>query len=38
MNNYEFLDTPHTPGGESLVLEKIWSKIKQCDKVVILLV
>ena len=30
MNNFGFLDTPYTPGGASLVLEKIWSKIKQC--------
>ena len=32
MNNFGFLDTPYTPGGASLVLEKIWSKIEQCAK------
>ena len=30
MNNFGFLDTPYTLGGASLVIEKIWSKIKQC--------
>ena len=29
MNNFEVLNTPYTPGGASLVIEKIWSKIKQ---------
>ena len=31
MNDFGFLDTPYTPGGASLVLEKIWSKIEQCS-------
>ena len=30
MNKFGFPDTPYTPGDVSLVLEKIWSKIKQC--------
>ena len=30
MNNFGFLDAPYTPGRASLMLEKIWSKFKQC--------
>ena len=33
MINFGFLGTPYTPRGVSLVLEKIWSKIKQCGTV-----